>query len=363
MTKTIKIGFYGNTAAGKTSFLYRMVSLLRTKDKSKFAFVDSATHAWYEEITQKLNGKTAVTREEFAQQHAKTLSLLEKFGTPDLVTKVREAIYNAWKKTIEKGVSQEDRNISTSVEDDIVFKVQNDIFHPERKSGLLLFSKLSQSDQIKFCFHDVVGEKTRDLWTKAKVSGSPEEKEAKKIISKCDYFVFVLDPTQSNNKPTPKDRERLNDEVKLVGAIADVMPKARGNNQCDIVPILFVLTHRDLKIVTDKEAGEWFDKAHESLRTRYGNVYTDSNGKPVFDNSVHSREKNCFYLSTTDEDASESERILAVLKRIGEIEGLRGGCEPPIDWRLLLKRLKETRHWVVERLKNFIAQVLGLERK
>lgn len=283
-TSTIKntvtpltVNIYGNSAAGKTRFLYELLRQLRVE--------------------------------------AERLKKDVKFN---------ENALNFFLK-IQERIRLSGDCIATSGEDvieNITVEIPNDFFSPDG-TGLLIIQSWSPTEIVKFIFQDVEGEKIRRIVDQAQ-SNPDEERKVTQLLRSCAFLLCFFDPTYSDMPASVSDEEKADKirkfyeaELKRMKTLVRKVPEARKS---DPLPILFIQTHKDiLENMGDarkQEAANWFDQVHEYLRAYYEDKYgKKTDGNPRVDRELLDRKTNYFLISSI-----ETDDVFAPFKRLGEIQ-------------------------------------------
>lgn len=197
--KSIKINIYGYSAAGKTRFLYELLTQLEQKgggsdsrqkgdDSSARVELNDTARNFLKEVGARINKK--------------------------------EGCYFATRKGIE----------------DINLSIRNDIFM-QGNTGKRLIQDWKREDWITLIFHDVRGEEVRKLIDDSKAN--PENKaKVEKYIRDCQCLLFFFDPTHSDANENETDLGIFYEgEANQASILLEHVPRYRPQNP---LPFLFI---------------------------------------------------------------------------------------------------------------------------
>jgi len=159
----------------------------------------------------------------------------------------------------------------------------------------------------KLVFRDLVGERLEE---EIPLDGTIQrEGQIASQVSECDAFLFFFDPV-SSEKPSDIDNHHFR-ELKRAEMFVEYVLKHRQNAH---LPIVFVLTHRDLyeynPDILDK-AEDWIEKIHAKLVELY-----DLHLRRYYPKSLADRSRTFFNVSSigrTPQDDKQLEKVIEQL--------------------------------------------------
>ena len=281
--KSIKINIYGYSAAGKTTFLYELLSQLERKgtdSNSQRKDGDSGTRV-------KLNETAKIFLRE---------------------VKKRRSRYFATRKDIE----------------DISLSIRNDIFM-QGNTGKRLIQDWGQEDWVTLIFHDVRGEEIRKRTANAFANGE-DKIVIEKYVRDCQCLLFFFDPTHSDALKNESDLDTFHEgETDMASILLEHVPICRPQNP---LPFLFIQTHRDkLELLGNEDpsllqrADHWFDEVFDLLKRKYaGETPNAGYGRKdgvirIVHQEILDREKNRFRINSFGDG-----EVFGPLKRLCEIK-------------------------------------------
>jgi hypothetical protein len=341
MTDTlIRIGIYGNTAAGKTRFIYEVFRQLQEFGGSAGKVkLNLNAQIFFDEIDTKMK----ITRQ--AELPGIPLHILEM----GIITKGQLAEIETKNQELSAQVPSQ-VNFSTNQRiDDIRLSIRNDYFVFNCRSdgtpsaGEKLLDTKDWNDFIDVEFFDEMGETLFDLVGNA---GAKPDKAAKldEILRNVDYLLFFFDPTSSDKERSDAVWKHYQDgEIRNAGTIAEHLLKVYAAKQPeDIPPILFVLTHKDVADEKCSMRAESFNSAVcKAVKDKYIAHFGERGGKLRFV-SENVYEGNYFFINSADMyDTTQVAKRISVLAKNKES---KNGGEPSFwewVWEQILEILKK----------------------